>query len=94
MQILEKPMEIDDIKKQMDKDGRVSGIVAIGLYNIIERDEETFLDMIGETLTGSELLMDITYKVVGHDDKNNLYIEVSGDASEILEMEYFDSEES
>ena len=48
-------------------------------------DFESFLDLISERLTGSELLMNIDYDVVGHEG-NTLHMKVGGDPSEIRGM--------
>jgi hypothetical protein len=61
----------------------VSGIVAVDLGDIIDRDLEGLLDELSMLLTGSELLMDITYTVVGHEGQT-LWLEVTGDATEVV----------
>ncbi len=60
-----------------------SGIVAVHRGDIIDRDHELLLDELSLLLTGSELLMDITYAVVGHEG-NTLWLEVEGDAREVV----------
>ena len=61
----------------------VSGVVAVHLGDIIDRDHEGLLDELSLLLTGSELLMDITYSVVGHEG-DTLWLEVAGDATEVV----------
>lgn len=57
--------------------------IKIHLEEVLEHNIESFLDLLSERATGSLLLMDIRFKVVGHDG-NVLFIEVNGDPSEIL----------
>ena len=68
--IQEKPLTAEELKEAVDEDNYVSVIVPIGL---------------NEAATGSTLLMDISYAVVGTDDDGNLLVRVSGDATSILE---------
>ena len=46
---------------------------------------KSFLDLISESLVGSDLLMDIVYKVVGVVNDDMILLQVSGDVSSILE---------
>jgi hypothetical protein len=68
----------------------VSGVVAIDLGDIIDHDLEWFLDELSRLLTGSELLMNHTYPVVGSDGES-LWLKVEGDASMVVE--YLDEDE-
>lgn len=54
----------------------VKEVVRVNLGEIIERGLESFLDLLAEK-TGHELLMDINYKIVGH-ESDTLLIEVTG----------------
>lgn len=82
-----KPASIDQIIKFKDDDNYITGLVRVYLAEIIDNDLEGFLDLISEKLTGSTLLMDIEYRVVGHESANDLILlEVSGDVSSILDM--------
>jgi hypothetical protein len=56
-------------------------IVKVDLSDIIGTSLEDFLDILSNAAVGNDLLMDISYKVVGHKD-DLLFIEVDGDASE------------
>lgn len=85
--VLDKPLsvkELSDLSKK-DESGFITGVVPIDLDTLVEDgfDYEQFLDAISERLTGSVLLQDISYRVVGHDG-NTLHIEVHGDPSSIL----------
>lgn len=57
-------------------------VVEVDLSEIIDTDLEGFLDILSERATGSPLLMDISYKVIGCEN-DTLKIEVDGDPSEI-----------
>jgi len=68
----------------MQTDGRVKGIVEVGVYELIAADGfDDFRTKLSERLTGSLLLKDVRYQLLGLDG-GFLYFEVSGDASEIL----------
>ena len=59
--------------------------VTVSLSEIVECTTEEFLDLISERATGTELLMDINYKVTGFSaDGRELFMEVTGDDSEVL----------
>ena len=74
----------DQMDIMMQTDGRVKGIVEVGVYELIAADGfDDFRTKLSERLTGSLLLKDVRYQLLGLDD-GFLYFEVSGDASEIL----------
>lgn len=62
----------------------VEGVVPIDLSDFINCDLEGILDIMSERLTGSGLLSDISYEVVGH-RKDELHIKVAGSAELILD---------
>lgn len=78
--LLHKPLSRKKLYKPI-----VSGVVPIDLDEIVDRDIEEFLDLLSFRLTGSTLLMDIEYKVVGHAG-DTIHIEVNGDPSMIIEQ--------
>lgn len=70
--------------KDKATNGWVKGVVAIDLSDFIDSGGlEGTLDLLSERLIGNECLMDIHYRVVGHEG-NTLHVEVEGDASEAL----------
>lgn len=72
---LDKPLTKEDV----DADGWVRGVIRMELSEFINNDLEGVLDLLSERLTGSGLLSDIAYEVVGHDG-DTLFVRVSGDA--------------
>ena len=74
--VLQEPLTAKDC----DQKGWLKGVVPVALSEIIDGDLETFMDKLSELLTGTELLSDFSYRVVGHDG-DTLYIEVEGDAA-------------
>lgn len=84
------PMTEEEMRANQDDAGYISGVVAVSLSDLIEGDRDNFLDYISEKLTGSPLLMNIDFKVVGGVPENEdlVLIEVVGDASGIIEAEY------
>lgn len=82
---LAEPLTQEQMKAMKDEDGYITGIVSVDLSDIIDNNFEGFLDMTSEKLTGTKLLMDISYKAVGVDKGGlTLFVEVTGDPSEIL----------
>lgn len=73
----------ENINEKLDEN-YIEGVVNIDLDDIISVDLEGFLDILSKRLTGSPLLMDISYEVVGNDG-NTLKIKVTGDNSMIDE---------
>ena len=68
-------------RRDADGDGWVDGIVSVGLDDVVDNDQEGFLDILSCALVGDDLLMDIEYEVVGVGGGNNeLLLKVSGDA--------------
>ena len=79
-EVLEKPLTKKQMKKQI-ADGTnsyVSGVVAVDLSDFIDNDLEGVLDLLSDRLTGSPLLSDINYEVVGHEG-STLHVRVNGD---------------
>lgn len=86
LNVLKNPLTLEEIKSKLEKDSTyVTGVVEVGLRFIIDNDLEGLLDELSERLIGTSTLMDISYKVVGvGSDGSTLFIEVTGDASEML----------
>lgn len=87
MNVLTQALTHKEIKRRMDEDKYIKGVVAVELSEIIDNDFEGFLDILSERLLHSANLMDINYSVVGHADDSTLHILVSGDVSEAIEEE-------
>lgn len=80
LKILDKPLSKRQIKAQakLDPHGYVSGVVRVRLSDVIDRDLESFLDLLGDKLVGSALLMDIRYEIVGGKG-DEVFLRVTGD---------------
>lgn len=72
-------------KPHIEDDGLLYGVIEVEINDIIDRDLEQFLDFISEKLTGTEVLSDIQYSVVGHKMPDAILLEVSGDPHFLLE---------
>lgn len=82
--------DADEILADRDENDRVEGYVSLHISDIIDNDYEAFLDILSTELVGSDLLMDIDYNIVSlAEDPNTLILKVTGDASEILESDYY-----
>lgn len=67
----------------------IQGSILVDVNDLIGCDLETVLDHFSENLTGSPLLMDFSYNVVGAKD-GDIRLLITGDASEIIEVTYGD----
>lgn len=90
--VMQKPYTMEQMKEALrgEGEGYIEGVVAVDLSDVIDNDLEGFLDLISYKMTGTELLMDITYNVVGHEE-DMLFIRVRGDVSNIVDCEDDDS---
>ncbi len=82
--ILYEPMTPDQIKSELDPDGFVTGRILIDMDHVAGLDLDSFYDLISERLVGSDLGMDISYKVVGVSD-GSVVVQVSLDPSAVLD---------
>ena len=62
---LSRPLNKKQIEKQIEKTGRVEGVVAVDLRDIIDASFKEFVDAISEKLTGRYLLQDISFSLIG-----------------------------
>ena len=100
--LLHVPYDMDQIRVLRDEENYISGVVDMDLSEIAT-DFESFLDTLSSKLTGTELLMNITYRIVGctvgdvsgEVGSGSVHIEVRGDLDMILDMEseYVDEED-
>lgn len=79
----EGPYTKEEILNKKTEDGYIEGIVYIPIYEAIGEDNEFFYDTLSERLVGSPLLCDITYRVIGIDDNENLIVSVRGSVEEM-----------
>lgn len=84
--IYTQPMTKEEIIENLGPDSTViKGTVSVDFNDMFGDDSKPFLDMLSKKLTGSDCLKNISYKVVGvSEGENAFFLEVSGDASEIL----------
>ena len=86
--VMEEPYTIGQMKEAVrgENYGYMTGVVAVDLSEIIEGDLESFLDLLSEKLTDTELLMDVTYEIAGFEE-NGLFLKVTGDVSNIVSVD-------
>lgn len=84
--LITEPMTIQQLKAEATEDGWIEGVIPVDLSTFTDNDLESLLDILSEQLTGSPLLSQISYHVVGHEG-NTLHIRVEGDISLILDCE-------
>lgn len=79
-------LSMDAIRRQaqVDPHGLIRGVVTVHISDLLHCDEDGRLDLLAERLTGSILLMNINWQVIGLAAPNLLQIQVSGDPSHIL----------
>lgn len=87
--ILKEPLSMEEMQSQMEKNQKVQGVVEVELSEIVNRDLESFLDLISDKLTNTWLLSGTDYELVGHKG-NTLHLKVTGDAGLVLEGDYTD----
>lgn len=88
------PFSLEEIREQYHKTGRIQGVVAVPLNLILyghhcrQSPVERFNDFVSKCLIGSDLLIDISYNLIGCDASMDLlYFEIDGDPSQHLESE-------
>jgi hypothetical protein len=91
-EVLTRPLTHVQMRRQMDANGYVEGIVPVDLDEIIDSDRDTFIGMLSEMLTDSADLDELEYEVVGYDG-DTLHILVSGDATSLLDETEEEEEE-
>lgn len=64
-----------------NKDGFIHEEVHLDLNEAVERDLEGFIDLLSTLAIGDDLLMDVSWKVIGVTDENLIRVIVSGDPS-------------
>jgi hypothetical protein len=90
--LLTRPLTATQIRRQMDADGLVEGVVVIELDDIIDNDRDRVMELLSEALVNSNGLEDIEYELVGSDG-DMLHISVRGDASSLVEDEEEEEDE-
>lgn len=76
----------------VDDDGYITTYIEMSLSSFVDRDLEGVLDEISILATGSELLSDIAYSVVGH-RSNDLKLKVRGSIESIDDAESISSDD-
>ena len=77
------PMTEDEMKKViLSGNPYIKENVYIEMDDLIHNDYEELLDLMSTKVTGTELLMDINYRIVGLHDEYTMVVEVTGDISE------------
>ena len=81
--ILTEPLPLEVVHDLQRKNLQVSGAVAVQLAQMFGRSLDSFLDYIGERLTGANCLVNVDYTIVGY-ASDAIYIRVFGDGSSYL----------
>lgn len=83
--VLQQPLIRTEIIRGSNRDGYISGVIAVELSDLIDGNHENLMDLFSEKLIGSVCLSDITFRIVGCSSCNEVLIEVTGHADEIEE---------
>lgn len=79
------PMTESEMKKViLSDDPYIKENVYIEMNDLINNDFEQLMDLMSSKITGTELLMDINYRIVGLHDEYTMIVEVTGDISECV----------
>lgn len=94
--VLNRPYNRAEVVRKCTAGNRISGIVRVSLCDLLEKDQEGFLDQLNEELVGDIMLSDLYYKIVGHQE-NDLFLFVeavidNGDISYDAQVDEFDHE--
>jgi hypothetical protein len=65
-------------ESSQERDGRVDEIIRIRVSEAVNRDLESFLDLLSHRVVGHGLLMEISYDPVGVGPDGELYVRVTG----------------
>lgn len=84
---IKKPLSLAQILKKADKDGYISAVITVDIDEINKGGYEEFLDLISRRLADSDVLQNISYRIVGYEGPGTIHLEVSGDASAIIEIQ-------
>jgi hypothetical protein len=90
-ELLTRPLTAAQIRRQMDADGVVEGVVAIELDDVIDNDRDRVVELLSELLVDNTALEDIEYELLGNDG-DMLHLHVRGDASNLVEDEEEDED--
>lgn len=82
----------NDMLRMMKQNNCIQGIVRVDINELTTYDFEMFLDILSIRLTGTDLLSDISYQVIGCEINNTLLVHVTGDATNILHMDEEEAE--
>ncbi len=81
------PATEDQLYEAVANQQYVTGVVEVEPSELVDVDYEGFLDLLGQRLVGSDLLMDITYEAIGwNPEKKAVRYQVTGDASGAYDM--------
>lgn len=81
--VLNKPLSLKEIKKLTNNGSLyLTGKVSLELTDLYD-GYESFLSALSFKLVGNDLLMDITYSVIGGEGES-VFFEVSGDVREVI----------
>lgn len=79
------PMTESEMKEViLSGDPYIKENVYIEMNDLIDNDFEQLMDLMSSKITGTELLMDINYRIVGLHDEYTMIVEVTGDISECV----------
>jgi len=74
---LSRPLSKKEIEKQMETAGRVEGVVAVDVRDILDASFREFVDVISEKVAGRYLLQNISFRMIGI-RKGQALVEVNG----------------
>jgi hypothetical protein len=84
---LDEPLDAAEVRRQFEETTSVEGVVRIDFGEVVETccqvGFEGLLDVLSYRLTGSCLLLDVDYEVVGVED-GTLLVKVDGDPAMII----------
>jgi len=87
LKIDQAPATEDQLYESSANGQYISGIMEVEPSDLIDHDYEGFLDLVSERLVCGDMLMDITYEVVGWNPETKaVKCQVTGDPSSTYEV--------
>ena len=87
-EVLQRPLTTKELIALKNARDYISCVIAVPQNTFVYHNHEELMDIISSVITGSELMMDISYKVVAIQDNSDFLVQVDGDVSMILEADH------
>lgn len=87
IEYISEPLDLQGAKKLIGEDNYISVVVLLHFNALLGTDLEGFLDMLSTAATGSDVLMDVDYELLGATSDGDLLFRVSGDVTNCYDLD-------